>query len=304
MSGAKMNDSTEDWEVAFKIALAQDDLSEAIEILERRNKSSGTPRGDDKVKALKAVQSLANNADERYLMAVQLLDHDSAAARSLAAMLTTTFIVPLYAQRPRVAEEILLRIADDAHWEVRESADTVLLQLVKADFSKAYALLKRWAMHSSENVRRAVVMTAKKAGRERQSGWANPLLDLLELLITDRSVYVRKNLGPFAIGDGFIRYDSALTLQRLVQWAKMSDDQARWNVAMAFSTAEAARHVDAAVPILEQLAADERRYVWRAVASAMRNLGRRVPKKVIPILERWLKDERRVRPAQTAMKYI
>jgi hypothetical protein len=39
----------------------------------------------------------------------------------------------------------------------------------------------------------------------------------------------------------------------------MSDDQARWNVAMEFSMAEAARHLDAIVLILEQFAADERR---------------------------------------------
>jgi 3-methyladenine DNA glycosylase AlkC len=210
----------------------------------------------------------------------------------------------LYTLQPLKAEEITLRIADDAHWEVREDVDNVMLEIVKFDFDEAYALLKKWTKHPSENVRRAVVMTAKKAGRERRLEWACPLLDLLEYLLNDRSVYVRKNLGPFAIGDGFLRYHPAITLQYLETWSKMEDGQVRWNVAMAFSSAEAAKHIEAALPILERLACDERRFVWRAVTSAMRNLGRRVPDRVLPVLERWLKDELRVRPAQTVFKYL
>jgi 3-methyladenine DNA glycosylase AlkC len=299
-----MNDSTEKWEVRFEKALVYNDVSEAIKILEERNKFSGTPRGVDKVKALEAVLRLGMTPDESHHWANRLLDNDSAAARDLAAMLTVTFIAPLYTLQPVAAEEIILRIADDTHWEVREDADNVMLQIVKVDFTKAYNQLKKWATHPSENVRRAVVMTAKKAGRERRPEWACPLLDLLELLLNDRSAYVRKNLGPFAIGDGFLRYYPALTLQYLDQWSKMSDEQVRWNVAMVFSSAEAAKYIDAALPILERLASDERRFVWRAVASAMRNLGRRVPDRIIPVLERWLEDELRVRPAQIAFKYI
>lgn len=299
-----MNESTEKWVGLFEKALAHTDLPEAIKILEGRNKSSGTPRGIDKVRALKAVQRMAMSLDESYQWANRLLDNESAAARDLAAMLTATFIAELYSLQPLAAEEITLRIADDTHWEVREDVDNVMLEIVKLDFDEAYALLKKWAKHPSENVRRAVVMTAKKAGRERRPEWACPLLDLLALFLSDRSVYVRKNLGPFAIGDGFLRYHPALTLQYLDKWSRMGDDQVRWNVAMAFSSAEAAKHIEAALPILERLASDERRFVWRAVASAMRNLGRRVPDRIIPVLERWLEDELRVRPAQTAYKYI
>lgn len=175
---------------------------------------------------------------------------------------------------------------------------------MERNFDEAYALLQRWARHPSENVRRAVVLTAKKAGKERRPEWGEPLLDLLKPLLSDRSVYVRKNLGPFAIGDGLLRYYPGLTIARLTRWAEEEDEQVRWNVAMAFSTAGAARHLDAALPILERLAADDRRFVWRAVASAMRNLGRRVPERVVPVLKEWLKDERRARPAETALGLI
>jgi len=95
-----------------------------------------------------------------------------------------------------------------------------------------------------------------------------------------------------------------LTLPRLEEWAGREDEQTRWNVAMAFSAAAAARHVERALSILERLAVDERRFVWRAVASAMRNLGRRDPTEVMPALQRWLADERLRRPAVVALRYL
>jgi 3-methyladenine DNA glycosylase AlkC len=296
--------SGETWETGFAEALERDDLPVAIAVLEGRNKATGTPGGDDKVKAMAAVQRLAASPQEACRWATRLLGSESDAARSVGAMLAETFIGPLYDRQPRQAEDLMLRVADDPHWEIRESADSLLRQVCKADFEAGYALLQRWATHPSENVRRAVVLTVKKLGKERQPAWGNPLLDLLEPLLGDRSTYVRKNLGPFAIGDGLLRYHPELAVQRLSQWAEAEDEQVRWNVAMAFSTAEGARHLDAALPILERLAADERRFVWRAVASAMRNLGRRAPERVRPVLRAWRQDERRTRPAETALQHL
>ncbi len=146
-------------------------------------------------------------------------------------------------------------------------------------------------------------MGVKRAAKVRQPEWGQRFLDLLDPLLGDRSTYVGKNLGPFAIGDGLLRCYPDLTLQRLEVWAKRSDEGTRWNVAMAFSAAEAAKHVEAALPILTELAADDQRYVWRAVASAMRNLGRRRPAETVPVLEAWLQDEHRRQAAQVALQY-
>jgi 3-methyladenine DNA glycosylase AlkC len=299
-----MNGPAEAWEMGFRQALVQEDLPRAVHILERRNKSSGTPPGSDKVKALRLVEQRILDPDEAYGWAMRLLQSESAAARSLGAMLVPTFIERFYAQHPRQAQELMVRIADDAHWEVREDANAVLLPLLRARFDETVALLRQWTRHPSENVRRAVVLTVKKAGRERRPEWGKPLLDLLEPLLGDRSVYVRKNLGPFAIGDGLLRCYPALTLGRLACWAGSDDAQVRWNVVMAFSTAEGARHVDAALPILERMAGDGRRFVWRAVASAMRNLGKRAPERVVPMLNEWLENERLARPAEAALRYL
>jgi 3-methyladenine DNA glycosylase AlkC len=56
--------------------------------------------------------------------------------------------------------------------------------------------------------------------------------------------------------------------------------------------------------ILQQLAADERRFVWRAAASALHYLGKHHPEVVRPLVENWLQDERRKRAAEVALRYI
>jgi|GEM_PF-474877 len=296
--------STEAWEEEFLMALEQSDLSRVIEVLEQRNKSSGTLSGNDKIKALRLIRQRFSSPDEALQWAINMLRTESAATRSLGAMLASTCIEPFYAQYPRQAQELIIRIADDAHWEVREDANAVLLPLLQMRFDEIIALLRQWTKHPSENVRRAVVLIVKKAGKERRPGWGEPLLELLEPLLSDRSEYVRKSLGPFAVGDGLLRYYPDLTLERLSRWIEVLDPQVRWNVAMAFSAAEGAKHLDAALPILERLAEDNRRFVWRAVASAMRNLGRQVPERVVPVLKEWLEDERFSRPAEVALKYL
>jgi hypothetical protein len=73
---------------------------------------------------------------------------------------------------------------------------------------------------------------------------------------------------------------------------------------MAFRSFGGTRHIEQALEVLERLAADDRRFVWRAAASALHYLGRRRPEVVRPIVESWLLDERRVRAAKTALRYM
>jgi 3-methyladenine DNA glycosylase AlkC len=149
-----------------------------------------------------------------------------------------------------------------------------------------------------------VAIVARKAANERREEWAEFLLDLVEPLLADRQQYVRKNLGPYAIGDGLLRCHPRPTLARLYRWADDPREEVRWNVAMAFRSFGGTRNLQDALEILRQLAADERRFVWRAAASALHYLGKRHPKVVRPLVESWLQDEKRARAAEVALRYI
>jgi 3-methyladenine DNA glycosylase AlkC len=116
---------------------------------------------------------------------------------------------------------------------------------------------------------------------------AEPLVSLVEPLLSDKTPYVRKNLGSFAIGDGLLRCYPSTAMKYLHKWAERKDEGTLWNVAMAFASYGGKKNWQEGVKILSALATDERRYVWRAVASAMLYLARRQPK-VHDMLKNWL----------------
>lgn len=134
-----------------------------------------------------------------------------------------------------------------------------------------------WAKDESENIRRAVVLALLHAGKSRNPQFAGRILDIVEMLLPDRSKYVRDNLGPFAIGSGLMKYYRTEALGRLRQWVRSNDEQVRWNVAMVFSAANGASYAAEARDVIETLEMDERPYVQRAVAKALKNIRKRCP---------------------------
>lgn len=198
---------------------------------------------------------------------------------------------------------MLKTLADDEHWVVREDAHNVWGRLLGKHFKKIKPILQTWTNSSSANLRRCVVIAVRKAGNLKREDLAKPLVCLLEPLLSDKTPYVRKNLGPFAIGDGLLRCYPSITMKYLHKWAGRKDEGTLWNVAMAFASYGGNKNWQEGTRILSALATDERRYVWRAVASAMLYLARRQPK-VLHMLEKWLKDSRRVKVAETALRYL
>jgi 3-methyladenine DNA glycosylase AlkC len=245
-------------------------------------------------------ETLGPGTNGLYLWACRMADRPEPAPRAIAAPLFRHY----WSVRPDKIQARLLQIADDEDWWVREAAHSTMGSLLVAHFDAFYPVLQAWTEHPSPNVRRGVALAARKAANERKDEWAGALLDLVEPLLADRNTYVRKNLGPYAIGDGLLRCHPQPTLTRLRRWAEDPREQVRWNVAMAFRSFGGTRHVEEALAVLGILAADERRFVWRAAASALHYLGRRQPEVVRPVLEGWLQDERRVRAAKTALHYM
>jgi 3-methyladenine DNA glycosylase AlkC len=139
---------------------------------------------------------------------------------------------------------------------------------------------REWVSGGDSRLRRAVVVAAKYAARSRRPERAEPLLDLIEPALRDHDQYVRRNLGPFAIGDQLLRSYPEATLARIGSWANDPDENVRWNVAMTFTAASAAREAERALPLLRGLAEDPRRFVRRAAQSALRNIAKRRPELV------------------------
>jgi hypothetical protein len=142
------------------------------------------------------------------------------------------------------------------------------------------------------------VLAVKYAARRDKPERVDALLDLLEPLLRAEEPYVRRNLGPFAIGDALLRVDPRTTLRRLRAWSKERDAMVRWNVAMAFSTAIGSFHWPAAKALLERLARGPEPVVRMAVAKAMRRCRQRYTEDVEETRKRWLQDRDRAATAQ------
>lgn len=209
-----------------------------------------------------------------------------------------------YCSAPEEAKPLLLRLADDSEWPVREAAGHACGAILRADFSAGAELLREWCNHPSPGVRRTVLTAIARTAEPRRLEWREPLLKLVEPLLADRDPAVRRALGPLVLGSVLLRAYPDMTFEYLVKWSTSSDEQTLWNVAMAFSSAGAPPIAKKALIVLRKLSLDERRYVWRAVASAMWKLGRKKPEVIRPELSRWLEDERRVEVAREALRHL
>jgi len=245
------------------------------------------------------LQVLDGNEKRSWFWVKNLSSHEDPHIRRYASAI----LLRLWETDKDRAEQILTILADDEHWLVREDAHSVWSGLLKGDFQQVLPILQTFSVHPSANLRRCVAIAARSAGNLRKEEWAKPLLSLVEPLLSDKTAYVRKNLGPYAIGDGLLRCYPDLTLTYLRKWAQRRDEGTLWNVAMAFASYGGNRNWREGVKILSELAADRRQYVWRSVSSALLYLARRHPE-IHDTIKTWLGDPERAKVAETTLRYL
>ena len=255
------------WLPRFERSLEAGDPLGASDTL-RKSGVNGWVRKDGYDLAIKAVDRIAPAPRVRLDWAERLLAHPRRVDKELAALI----VWPLARTHHRELNRIGYRLAHDDDWAVRETAAALLGHVLTEAWADTIPLLREWVSGPDSRLRRAVVVAAKYAARTRTPEWAEPLLNLIEPALRDHEEYVRKNLGPFAIGDQFVRSYPDATLARLRTWMHDPDENVRWNVAMALSAASGARLGQKAPDILEFLSSDERPFVRGAVRAAQRRI--------------------------------
>jgi hypothetical protein len=186
-------------------------------------------------------------------------------------------------------ERLLLNLARDEDREVRLFAASTMARAIRSSFKANLRYLRAWSRHPDPSVRRQVIIATVAVADSRHADWAKPLLDLLEPHLSDRDPYIRRNLGPFALGQGLLRVYPEASLERFAKWLGSDDEIVRWNIAMAFTGPIAGLHCDGALEILRVLASDPRRFVWGAAAMSLRNLLELRPQRAEPVLQEWMR---------------
>ena len=261
-----------EWERAFEKALLSGDPLAASDVL-RRTGLRGWVRKAEFSRAAAIVHAQRVSPFVRRDWATRLLQHPRRVDKELAAVILRPLIVTDRAELQRAIH----RLARDDDWEVRESAATLLGDCLDGAFDQYLPQARAWVATGDARLRRAVVVAAKYAARSRDPGRAERLLDLVEPALSDHDEYVRRNLGPSAIGDQLLRSYPDATFARLERWARHPDENVRWNVAAVFTSASGAKVAERAFGILAFLAADTRPFVTRAVSAAIRNVLKRRP---------------------------
>lgn len=261
-----------EWERAFEKALLSGDPLTASDIL-RRTGQRGWVKKTEFSRAAAIIRAQSVSSMVRRDWATRLLQHPRRVDKELAAVI----LRPLIATNRPDLERAIHRLARDNDWEVRESAASLLGDCLERAFTEYLRTAQGWAATGEPRLRRAVVVGAKYAARSRHPERAEPLLDLIEPALKEPDEYVRRNLGPFAIGDQLLRSYPDATFARLERWARDPDENVRWNVASTFTSASGAKVAERGFGVLAFLASDTRPFVTRAVSAAVRNILKRRP---------------------------
>ncbi len=261
-----------DWLARFEEQLRHGDPLAASDIL-RKTGANGWVKSEQFHAALRAVDAHRPPPIVRLDWAQRLLAHPRRVDKDFAALM----LLPLAASHPKDVARAAHRLARDDDWEVREYGATLVGRLLSRAFDPFLPAAREWVRGPDSRLRRAVVVGAKYAARDRRPEHAEALLDLIEPALRDHDEYVRRSLGPFAVGDQFLRSYPEATLARIARWAQDEDENVRWNAAMAFSAASAARHADLGLALLDTLARDPSGFVRRGAVAARRRLAARVP---------------------------
>lgn len=280
------------WEAPFLDAVGRRDFTAVAAILAPLcTAHAGTPPAAIKERA---ARLLAHHYRDDL---VALFDAATALATTAddgAKQIGLLLIGPFFPDHAARVGPVVERLADDPNWEVREAAAGAISDMIAEAGMAVLPWLRDHVVHPSPNVRRAVAVGSGWAAKRVDVDVAHQLLTLLEPLLADRDRYVGRNLGAFAIGDGFLRAQPTLTLAWLVGLATSAEPRVRWNVAMALTAAEAAKHLPALTGVLMALAADQDPTVRRAVRTAARKLLQRRAETIRPLLQSWLTDPKRV----------
>ena len=165
------------------------------------------------------------------------------------------------------------KMADSPEWGVREDAAVEIKKINDKFFLEYLPTWEKWVADSNPNIRRAVEVGLLRIKKE----FIPHALGLLDPLMGDDNVYVRKNCGPFALSHVGYK-DPDITFKRLRKWMKIKDKNVRWNVAMCLGVWFGQSYPDESLKLLKILAKDQEKFFWRAAASSLIKLIRKHPK--------------------------
>lgn len=233
---------------------------------------SGTIHGKPGVRVaelarLEKIIGKSFTAAEKYALATKFLKRPEYTARNIG----THLLIFGWPENAEVIKQ-LIKAADDQDWIVREYAAGAFATFLQRDFRHFSKLYLRWVKVESINVKRAIALAVKFDSKSADPKKWDIYFNIIDPLMSEEAEYIRKNLGPFAIGDGLLSRYPEQILASCKDWAKSKNENVRWNTAMIFTAAAARKFAKTGHSLLRPLLKDPSPFVSRAAKKALKNL--------------------------------
>ncbi len=286
MLAKKTDDKTKNRILSYIDGKEYDKLISFLDSL--KTKHAGTPKTDIKRFTVKElVKALSKTEDKK---AIEKIFFDLGKKYCLmnepvAQEIGISILWRGYNHNKKETKELLLKISDSNNWEVREYAAGVFINIL-AGHPELHKTMLSWAKHRSENVRRAVVFSALAYSDKKDESKLKKAFEILEPLMSDTSVYVKKNLGPFILGSHLANHHTEEVSAQLKKWLKINNEHVKWNIAMMFNNSFGNRYPDKALEFLKELLPNENKVVRRAIVSTLKHLNKRHSNLVQPFIKK------------------
>ena len=236
-------------------AIAKKNYESVISILESiSTKHAGTAKMKDKRYVIKEIVRAISESSksypdkEFYLTGNKILAEKTNNAKEIGIHILRRG----YFHNRKKVEEYLYKITNDDNWEVREYAAGALAETLRSN-PEFYSTLRKWSKDKSENIRRGVVIAAAGLRDRKKPETLKKAFALLEPLLYDSSMYVKKNLGPFILGSYFGNAFPEEMFRLIRKMVKVKNENVKWNAAMAFNNSFGHRFPGEAVKFLRLL---------------------------------------------------
>ncbi|MEE8592979.1 MAG: DNA alkylation repair protein, partial [Candidatus Bipolaricaulota bacterium] len=169
-------------------------------LIERRNLNALSPLldGADIDSIRYAAQQLVNALQESDEDLFEHIERLISTSKNGSHHLACQLIPHAHSAQRKKAIAYLPQLIESDDWTIRDAACEVAGQLLRKDFSRTIGVLETWRSRDSINLYRAIVIAAIRASDPMHLERAEPLLKLLEPLLSVEESIIRRNLGPSA----------------------------------------------------------------------------------------------------------
>jgi len=217
---------------------------------------------------------LTGSYEKRYACAKYLIRIWKKKSRKIGELL---FKSCLMEQKQAVVQD-MKKMAKNEDWEEREEAAKVFAVFLLCDFSRNLKWIASNMKNKDENLRRAAMLGMKYACLDiNDRAKLKKMVDLLDILLYDKSKYVKKSFDSFTIGDAFLYKCPEIVEAKLDEWLGKNDPKVNCCIIRVFKSSGGTRTWPLAKKYFAIFKDSDDKKIQQALSGTISYLSKRIP---------------------------